>query len=568
MQTLHAVREQMPVVLHGVSLGVGSADAPDPAYLRRLRALADRIEPAWISDHLCWTHHGGHHSHALLPLPLTRACLDTVVAHVDQVQEALGRQILLENTSSYITFQADEMREWEFLTALCERTDCRLLLDLNNIVVSCSNHGWDPAAYLDGVPAQRVGQFHLANHSDREHYKFDSHCGAVPDAVWALYREALARFGPVSSLVEWDEQTPEWALLRAEQRKAAAIAESVLGPQPLDPPTGPPRPASPPTATSSSADTSNTLAHTQNLFWQRLFWRAITHPTGVSDMLAAADAQTRSSFDATFAQTPQFSRLERMGVYADDYFWRLAGVLETHFPTVAWYLGQVRFHNLATDYVLTHPSIDPDLRAYSARFPAFVARHEDGQADPEITHLAPLELARVDALTAPDRPPLEALALASVALGDWPRLRFEADPSATLHRVDRPFSATYALRREGVSWGEAQRRHPRRPTTVLVWRRGLNTRHRDLDAPEAAALAVLLAGGTFLDMCSAATALGSVSLERDPTPDSGERDPPTSDTDPRAVAAWLRRWFDDALICAVDLADPIQTPSPEPGEPP
>src|SRR5690606_19326558 len=155
--------------------------------------------------------------------------LAATAERVARVQDAIGRQLLIENVSSYVSFADDKLREWEFLSELCARTDCLLLLDLNNIIVSCTNHGWDPAEYLAGIPGDRVWQLHLANHSDRGHYKFDSHLGAVPDPVWALYREVLGRWGPISSLVEWDEDTPEWEVLRAEQRKAAAIAREVCG---------------------------------------------------------------------------------------------------------------------------------------------------------------------------------------------------------------------------------------------------------------------------------------------------------------------------------------------------
>ena len=231
LAVLERVREAVPVVLHGVSLGVGSVDAPNPEYLDKLRALIDRVEPAWVSDHLCWASYHGVHTHCLLPLPLTEACLAAVAERVARTQDALGRQILIENVSSYLTFTASELSEAEFLAQLCERTDCLLLLDLNNVLVSCHNHGWQPRAYLDEIPGERVWQVHLANHSDRKHYKFDSHLGAVPEEVWALYAEALRRWGPISSLVEWDEDTPAWPELRAEQQKAAQLCREVLGPE-------------------------------------------------------------------------------------------------------------------------------------------------------------------------------------------------------------------------------------------------------------------------------------------------------------------------------------------------
>jgi uncharacterized protein (UPF0276 family) len=224
---LRHVRAQVPVALHGVSLAVGSVDPPSAAYLRRLRSLCDEIEPAWVSDHLCWGHIDGAHAHELLPLPYTAEALRVVVEHVTQAQDALGRRILLENVSSYVTFAHSTMPEWEFVAAVAEAADCLLLLDVNNIIVSAHNHGFDPLDYVAGIDGARVWQLHLANHSDRGHYRFDDHRGPVPDEVWALYEHVLRRFGPVSSIIEWDEDVPSWEDLVAQQREATRRADQV-----------------------------------------------------------------------------------------------------------------------------------------------------------------------------------------------------------------------------------------------------------------------------------------------------------------------------------------------------
>lgn len=220
MAVLERLRKDLPLVFHGVSMGIGSISGPSDDYLERLRALFERFEPAWVSDHLCWTQHAGQHSHDLLPLPYTEEALATVARHVERVQERLRRPLVLENVSSYVSYAISRMSEWEFLSELATRTGCRLLLDLNNVLVSSLNHGTSALEFLDAIPPEAVWQFHLANHTDRGHYRFDSHQGAVPDAVWQLYDHALLRFGPVSTLVEWDEDIPEWDTLRAEQRKA------------------------------------------------------------------------------------------------------------------------------------------------------------------------------------------------------------------------------------------------------------------------------------------------------------------------------------------------------------
>ncbi len=230
LAVLEKVRRDVPVVLHGVSLSIGSTDPLSERYLAQLADLARRVEPAWISDHLCWGSHGGRHAHDLWPLPYTEEALRHVVARVERVQEALGRQILLENVSSYVAFRASEMPEWEFLAEVARRADCGILLDVNNVYVSARNHGFDPHAYLAGIPAERVGQLHLAGHSDKGRYLLDSHDHEVPAAVWDLYRDTVRRLGPVSTLIEWDDHIPPLERLVEESRRAEAIEVKVLAP--------------------------------------------------------------------------------------------------------------------------------------------------------------------------------------------------------------------------------------------------------------------------------------------------------------------------------------------------
>lgn len=225
---LEKVRRDVPVVLHGVSLSIGSTDPLSERYLDELAALAARIEPAWISDHLSWGSHGGRYAHDLWPLPFTEEAIRHVVARVGRVQERLGRRILLENVSSYAAFRESEMPEWEFVSEVARRADCGILLDVNNVYVSARNHGFEARDYLAAIPADRVGQLHLAGHSDRGSHLLDTHDHEVPAAVWDLYREAILRIGPVPTLVEWDEHVPPLERLVEESRRAAAIEREVL----------------------------------------------------------------------------------------------------------------------------------------------------------------------------------------------------------------------------------------------------------------------------------------------------------------------------------------------------
>jgi uncharacterized protein (UPF0276 family) len=225
---LDRIGERFPLVMHGVSLSVGGTVPLNADYLRALKALAERVEPAWISDHLCWTGHGGHNLHDLMPLPYTGEAVRHVASRVSQVQDYLGRQILLENVSSYVSYRHAEMSEWEFLTAVVEEADCLVLLDLNNIYVSAVNHGFAPEDYLHGVPSERVQQFHLAGHTDCGDVIIDTHDHPIVTPVWELYSQALARFGAVSTLIERDDKLPSFGELTAELTEARRLGRGVV----------------------------------------------------------------------------------------------------------------------------------------------------------------------------------------------------------------------------------------------------------------------------------------------------------------------------------------------------
>jgi uncharacterized protein len=226
---LRRVRERYPVVLHGVSLSLGSVDPLNETYLDDLEALAAETEPAWISDHLCWSSYGGHTGHDLWPLPFTEEALSHVAQRIQAVQERLRRRILIENVSSYLEYTHSAVPEWEFLTELTRRADCGLLLDVNNVFVSAHNHGFDPSAFLAGLPAERVKQLHLAGHRDEGTHLLDTHDHPICDGVWQLYRAAIERFGAVSTLIERDDDIPPLAEVIAESRVAAAIEAEVRG---------------------------------------------------------------------------------------------------------------------------------------------------------------------------------------------------------------------------------------------------------------------------------------------------------------------------------------------------
>ena len=221
---LRQVRAELPVVMHGVSLSLGSVDPLDAGYLQALVALAREVEPAWISDHLCWSSFGGHTGHDLWPLPFTEEALEHVATRVLAVQERLRRPLLIENVSSYLRFVHSAMTEWEFLSALVARTGCGLLLDVNNIFVSAHNHGFDPRTYLRALPPERIGQIHLAGHSVEGELLIDTHDAHVRPEVWELYADAIAGLGPRATMIEWDANVPAFSVLEEERARAATWA--------------------------------------------------------------------------------------------------------------------------------------------------------------------------------------------------------------------------------------------------------------------------------------------------------------------------------------------------------
>ena len=225
---LDRFRERYPLVMHGVSMSIGSTDPLDEDYLTRLAALAQRVEPMWVSDHLCWTGVQGVNLHDLMPLPYTEEALRHVVSRVQRVQDRLKRRILLENVSSYVSFAQSQLTEWEFLAEVAERADCLILLDINNVHVSAMNHGFSSLDYLRGIPVSRVQQFHLAGYEQGERLIIDTHDAAVSNAVWELYVEAVRRFGRVSTMIERDDHFPPLPELIAELEHARALAEPLL----------------------------------------------------------------------------------------------------------------------------------------------------------------------------------------------------------------------------------------------------------------------------------------------------------------------------------------------------
>jgi uncharacterized protein (UPF0276 family) len=552
---LEAVRRERPLVFHGVSLGIGSIGGPDFDYLRRLRALADEFEPAWISDHVCWTRFEGRCSHELLPLPATSAALDLAVENVLRAQDRLARPLVLENVSSYVTYHHADMSEWEFLAELARRSGCHLLLDLNNVLVSAHNHGFSPSQYLAGLPTDRVVQFHLANHTQYAAYRFDDHRGPVPAAVWELFEAALARFGAVSSLVEWDEELPAWEVLVAERNEAAARAAGVAELAAPVAPRG--EPAARRSARESGAGecppgepkptTPVSIERAQRLFFQALTW-----PSGVRSFAEAGGEETRRALESTFTSDPRLDAVARLDIYANAYFYRLLGALRELFPRLAYLAGDDAFHDFVTDYLLEFPSTSPDLRRLGDRVPELVRTHPLGRDRPLLAEVAELERALAHALDAPDAAiaiedgaalkrelpdpsparrgqPLTRAALLALAPEAWPSLLLALAPHAELGRAQHDLELAAELcalgRRECALALQSQ--GP--PWSYLVGRRAHRVYFRRVDGIEEAALERVAGCTRFAAVCEDASRHGATAAQ---------------------ISELLMRWVDDGVLIA------------------
>ena len=461
LAVLEKVRRDRPVVLHGVSLGIGSAEPLDPRYLKDWKALIERIEPSIVSDHLCWGRAHGRYSHDLLPTAFTEETLRHVVTRVNQVQDFLGRRIALENVSSYLRFAQSELTEWEFLAQVASRSGCDVLLDVNNIFVSSRNHGFDPDAYLGGVPVEKVVQIHLAGHQRRPELLIDTHDGPVSDEVWALYARALGRFGAVSTFIEWDDGVPELQTLLEEAQKARAIV-----------------PAPPPSSGEQSMPhfVSGPPRDAMSALQQTIF-AAICDPTPVS-----AEAE------ALIAEHPKLSAKARLEVYAQMYWLRMRDVVRDSFPAVRAGLGDEHFDALVADFLRVHPSTHPSLDRLGRPFPAFLQT-----ACPDWADVAALEWARAESFIAPDGDEIAFAQLQAVPSEQWGGLTLRAHPSVRVLVLENDPQPVLRAQRDGQPLPAVVKT----PTALVVWRKGFVVFHAEIAAREAEALHSLTAGAAL-----------------------------------------------------------------------
>lgn len=352
-RNLDKVRANYPIVMHGVAMSIGTVDPLNSEYLTKLKKLADEIQPAWISDHLCWTGIAHKNSHDLLPVPYTEQALKHIISRISQVQDFLGRPIALENPSTYLEFKTSHIPESEFIAEMARESGCHLLLDVNNVYVTCYNHRLDPKAYIDALPLDKVAQIHLSGHSNYGTHIIDTHDDHVVEGVWQLYKYVVHKAGRVpNTMVEWDDNIPEFDVLYAELEKAKIAAKDAQNYAPLP-----------------------DLAREETPYVANLQTPLMVAQTTMQDAILQG-AAIDSKPDTWIRAKEKFAPAEQLAVYVNAYRFRLYDVTAEDYPVLKHYLGEHDFDHLIKDFVNTAHSNHFNVGRYAAHLPDFLAKHE------------------------------------------------------------------------------------------------------------------------------------------------------------------------------------------------
>lgn len=502
-RNLARIREQYPIVMHGIALSIGTVDPLNSDYLRKLKKLMDFAKPAWISDHLCWTGVAHKNSHDLLPVPYTEEALKHIIGRIKQVQDFLERPIALENPSTYLEFKSSQLPEAEFIAAMAQESGCHLLLDVNNVYVTCYNHRLDAKAYIDALPLDKVAQIHLSGHSNYGTHIIDTHDDYVVDEVWALYRYVMYKAGrTINTMVEWDDKLPAWDVLYAELGKAKAAAADAQNYAPLP-----------------------DLARTQARYVAN-----ITTPLGESQ-LQMQDAILRgntmdSKPDAWIRAKEQFAPADQLAVYVNAYRYRLYDVTAEDYPILKYYLGDDAFDRLMWDFVNSVQSDHFNIGRYAAHLPDFLTRHAMGNAF--ACELAMLENAVSQLVDAEETVALEPAHLATIT------------PEQLMESVLHPrvalqlFAFTYPVNAYYIAVKEGQTPLPPSPekSFVVVFRHEDVVWRMDLEENEYQLMRLLFVGtpiGVALDTLQS----------RNDTPE---------DALGGQLSAWFSRWMRNGLL--------------------
>lgn len=484
---LSQLRRDYPLSLHGVGLGLGSARGFSSDHLERVASLVRRVEPALVSEHLCWGAVAGRQLNDLLPVTLDQAALDLLCARVQRVQDKLQRQILLENVSTYVRFQADAMSETAFLAALAARTGCGLLLDINNLYVNQCNHGEDALQAMAAIAPGTVGEIHLAGHLVTPLAVIDHHGDTVAEPVWRLYEAALRRFGRVPTLIEWDTDLPALDVLLGEADKARALANRLAPAAPAISAAraAPARPTAPAAEVAADAPALPVFAHTQHEFAAALFDPAEE---------AAVQARFRAGQDG-----------RRFGLYRGNLTATWDKTLANAYPVIRQLVGAEFFGGLSRAYGLAHPSDNADLNRFGAHFATFLTSFPPAAPLPYLPDMARLEWAMHRAHYAPDAEAVSAGQLAAIAPARLEQCTMRLHPACSLHASPWAVAPLWLAHQPG-----AEQDFPAamaQPSHAIVLRPQWQVRLLPLSPAAHAALAQLAAGATFGAALDAAFAL-------------------------------------------------------------
>jgi len=529
---LERIRSDYPMVMHGVAMSLGAPGGADLAYLKRVKALADRVQPLWVSDHLCWIGPGPEQLYDLYPLPYTDEAARRVIQSIRQAQDILQRRLVLENVSSYIAFNTSACSEWQFLSHIAHEADCLLLVDVNNIFVSSVNHGFNALDYLDGLPVNRIQQIHLAGHTDRGDHIIDTHDHPVAAPVWQLYREACQRFGVVATMIERDDHIPSLGTLLDELAMARSIASEVSrASDPSNPfSLAPSCKKNHEVVFNRSPDGHNALSKLQRNLSTYILNPAALHEATLARALLPSSqvdlgkAPNTANVNVIANANPTEQATRRLGIYHHAYRARMAEVLADSFAKINLYMGSDAFEVEATAFALAHPPLTRRLGRYGADLPAFLA--DRYPHNPELFELAQLDWDLRECFDGPDVLALDAASAASDVAQSWLTCGTPLHPSVRLRKLttnavqlwkaiddDHDVPAPAAL--------EVSR-------TLLVWRKGLQPHFQTLDAAPAQFITCLSEGQSIWQTCEALPELAA----------------------PEALGSWLQTWWAEGWLRA------------------
>jgi len=472
---LEKIRQNYPITLHGVGMSLGSTDPLNLNYLTRLQALAKRIEPVYISDHLAWSSINGHYLNELLPLPYTEEMIQHLVERILQVQEFLGQRILIENPATYLKFTHSTMSEGEFLGELVKKADCYILLDLNNIYVGSVNHGFNSLEYLNAIPTERVKEIHLAGYQEKEEYIFDTHGYPVHPPVWELYAQALAILGEVPTLIEWDTDIPDFEVLMGEASKAQNILNENQTREKLTPPNSP-----------FVRGEEKEIVMDENTI-QKLFYQAVIEDTSkLNEYLKAPQNLTQK---------------EGLGIYRGSVNGKLTRTLKSIYPVVFNLVDSQFFNATAVSFIRRFPSLSANLGDYGVQFPDFLANFPPVAKLPYLPDVARLEWYWHQVFNGEENTELNLTALGKVAPEKWGELVFYLPQNSVLLESVYPIHRIWEVNQPEYI-GEGVVNLNEGGVKILLWRKGYNMR---IDLPNEAEWELLKALQTrkpFADICT------------------------------------------------------------------